>query len=466
MNVKRLILLVVMLGSLMSAIDSTIVILSLPVINYDLGTTLYYSIWIILTYLLILSIFTTQLGSLGQTFGRGRIYNLGFAIFTLGSLLAGLSINISFLIYSRIIQAFGAAMMQANGNAIISDYFDIRERGKAFGYITTGWNIGAAIGILLGGIITTFFGWRFIFFINVPIGAFALFLGIKYLKDNEKTASRIDIPGMVTLGTSLGLLSYAAIDISSYGLNIRNSLELLLSISLWIPFYFLEKRMRSPLINFEVFREKHLLYSLLASFTQALGYLAVVFLLIMYLQGIRGFNPLIASIILLPGYILSSIMAPYMGKMADSKGPKNVATLGILLMALGVVLYAMLDSSSPVIYVSLITLITGLGAAMFWPSNNKAIMSSSPKQYYGVVSGVVRTLGSIGTLLSYVIAITVSSLAVPRYLAFQVFLGTNKIEGGLTETFLEGLRIAFLFSFVLLISAGTLSYLRGDSNYE
>jgi MFS family permease len=291
-------------------------------------------------------------------------------------------------------------------------------------------------------------------------------LGIKYLKDNEKTTSRIDIPGMVILGTSLGLLSYAAIDISTYGLNIRNSLELLLSISLWIPFYFLEKRVRSPLINFEVFREKHLLYSLLASFTQALGYLAVVFLLIMYLQGIRGFTPLIASIILLPGYILSSIMAPYMGKMADSKGPKNVATLGILLMALGVVLYAMLDSSSPVIYVSLITLITGLGAAMFWPSNNKAIMSSSPKQYYGVVSGVVRTLGSIGTLLSYVIAITVSSLAVPRYLAFQVFLGTNKIEGGLTETFLEGLKIAFLFSFVLLISAGILSYLRGDSNYE
>ena len=159
-------------------------------------------------YLLVVAVCTTQLGRIGDIYGRSRMFNTGFVIFTLGSLFCGLSPTITLLIASRVIQALGGAFMQANSGAIVADTFPPNVRGKAFGYISLGWTSGAMLGIVLGGIITTFVGWEYISFINIPIGIIASVLGYKYIRDTVRIKAYLDIIGMLLLSSALAPVSY------------------------------------------------------------------------------------------------------------------------------------------------------------------------------------------------------------------------------------------------------------------
>lgn len=459
-NHRNLILLTVLLGTLMSAVDTTIIILALPTMVTDLKTDLFIAIWIIIIYLLIIAVLTTQFGGLGDIYGRGRIFNLGFLIFTIGSAMCGFSPGIWYLIGSRGIQAIGAALIQANGSAIIADYFEPGERGNAFGYLAMGWNIGGTLGIVLGGIITTFLGWRMIFYINIPIGLIGFVIGLKYIKDNNRKQLKIDVRGMILLAVILSMLSYGATDLAGRGVNQTNLAIIAAGIALFLPFLLLEKSANNPIINLTAFKEPNLTFSLLSSLTQAMGYLSVIFLLIMYLQGILGLDPLRASLLLVPGYIIASFMSPRLGRLSDKVGSRFVASAGISLMACAVIIFLTLGLSTPVYVIVAASIISGIGGSMFWPANNSSVMSSTPKKLYGSISGLLRTLSSIGTLISYVISISVASLSVPRHVAFEVFLGTNSLSGNVSSAFLTGLHSAFLVCLMILIVSGIFSFLR------
>ena len=214
---QNIILVIVVLGTLMGALDSTIVLLAFPAITDGLHSDFITTIWIILTYLLVIAVTTTQLGRIGDIYGRTTMFNAGFAVFTVGSALCGFSPDIYFLIGSRVVQALGGALMQSNSGAIIADTFPPNSRGKAYGFSSLGWTIGSMLGIVLGGIVTTFIGWQFIFFINIPIGAIALILGLKYLKQAPKVKAKLDLGGMVLLAASLLLISYGATSLASQG---------------------------------------------------------------------------------------------------------------------------------------------------------------------------------------------------------------------------------------------------------
>jgi|YelNatPaOPRAMG01_1025707.scaffolds.fasta_scaffold03452_11 EmrB/QacA subfamily drug resistance transporter len=455
---RGLILLSVLIGTLMSAIDTTIVILALPTITSSFKNASFIeTIWVILIYLLVLAVLTTQMGRLGDIFGRGRIFNIGFLIFIAGSGLAGISPTVDFLIGFRALQGFGAVLIQANSSAIVADHFPAGERGKAFGITSMGWNIGGTLGIVLGGFITTLIGWRYIFYINVPIGLIGFVIALLYIKDDKKSETKIDFIGTSILFAILALVAYGATDIAGHGLNIDNLIEIVAGILMIIPFIFAESRVKSPLIQLSAFRERLLSYSLLAATLQAVGYLSVVFILIMYLQGIRGFSPLYASILLVPGYVLASFLAPLMGRYADRIGAGIVATVGIFFMSLGVFVYLFLGIGTSIYVVILGSVISGFGGSMFWPSNSSSVMSSSPRELYGSISGLLRTLSNMGTLLSYVITITVAAETIPRQAAYAVFLGKYTLGTTLSKSFLTGLHSALIVSIMLLIIAGIFS---------
>ena len=448
----------------MGAIDTTIVILALPAITEGLHTNLTLSIWAIVIYLLIVAVATTQLGRLGDLFGRSKMFNIGFGIFIVGSALCGFAPNVLFLIVSRAVQAFGGSLLEANSGAIIADTFERDNRGRAYGYVAMSWSIGALIGIVLGGVLTTFAGWRFIFFINIPIGIIGLIFGLKYLKDSNVVKEKLDLPGMFLLAAALGLISYGLVDITGTGASLMNIALIILGAALIPVFLYWESKSAAPVINIGTFRHGVLRSSILAAFFQSMGYLSISFLMTLYLQGVRGLSPFNAAVILIPGYALSSVLSPFMGKLSDRFGARIIATTGIGLMCVTVLIYLTLGVGTPLYMIVLASLFAGLGASMFWPANSSAVMAYATSDRHGSTSGLLRTMTNIGTLGSYVLAITAASLSVPRETAFSIFLGTSNLIGGLTQQFMAGIDAAFALSLFILIIAGLFSLTRGKEN--
>lgn len=467
MDRSSVILFVLVLGTLMAAIDTTIVVLALPTITQELHSALITVIWSILIYLFVVAVLTTQLGRIGDHIGRGKVFNSGFLIFTLGSALCGASPSAEALVAFRGIQAFGASMMQANSGAIIADIFPRNRRGMAYGFTALGWNVGALLGIVLGGVIITFLGWRYIFYINVPIGVFALAFGLRYIKTESRSGRlSLDRLGFLLFFVSLLLLVYAATDVTDAGPDLFNGVLALAGALLLAYFFAYEKGAKIPLVDVAAFRNRVLTFSLLATLFQSAGYLSVAFVLIMYLQGIRGLSPLSSSLLLAPGYVLSSLLGPYMGRLSDSKGAREIATGGLVLMIAAVAFYMTLSETTPYDEIVLATLVGGVGSAMFFPANNSAVMANAQAGFYGGASGLQRTLANLGTLASYTLAITVSSLSVSRQVAFEVFVGTTRLIGGVEEKFITGIHSALAVAIVLLATAALMSFVRGRESRD
>jgi EmrB/QacA subfamily drug resistance transporter len=456
---RNIVLAIVVLGTLMGSVDVTIVLLAFPTITDSLHADLVTSIWIILAYLLVIAVTTTQLGRLGDIYGRSRMFNLGFTVFTVGSALCGFSPNIYLLILFRAIQAVGGSFMQSNSGAIIADVFPPQTRGRAFGYNALGWTSGAMLGIVLGGIITTFAGWEYIFFINIPIGVIAVIAGTKYLKDVNHTTAKLNITGMALLAAALTLLALGATGFSAEGFTLQNILLTIFGAALIPVFVWHDHRIENPIIDFDAFKNRVVRNSVAATFFVSLGYFAVVFLVIMYLQGIRGLDPLSASLLLVPGYVAGSFLGPIMGRLSDKYGSRWISTIGVVCMGIAVLIYLILRSDSPLYIILLGSAVAGIGTSMFYPANNAAVMSRIKPGSYGSISGLLRTLQNIGTLGSFVVAISVAALSIPRDVAFQIFLGT--ISGGVTSEFIVGIDAAFYVSIGILTIAGILSFLRG-----
>jgi len=449
------------LGTFMASIDATIVILALPTISNELSAPLFLTSWVIILYTLVIAVFTTQLGRIGDIYGRARMYNLGFAIFTVGSALCGLSNNIYMLLASRAIQAIGGALLQANSGAIVADNYPRNKIGRPFGYLALGWNLGATIGVFLGGAITTLLGWRFIFFINIPIGVIATLLGYRILKDKAKVKARLDILGSALLLISLTLYSLSSSYITVQGVTEFNVFLIILATVFLVLFIIAERKSRSPLIDLRVFKNRVLSASLLAFFFQSLGALSTSFLLTLYLQGIRGFSPLYTSIILSPSYIIASILSPIAGRLTDRYGARVIATLGLSSMTLSLILYFMLlTPSTPTYLIAIISSLSGIGSSLFYPANNSAVMGNARAEYYGSISGILRTIGNIGILGSYALSISISSLTIPRNIALSVFAGSVEI-GGLSLEYIKGIKDTLLVSIGLMIIAILLSVIRG-----
>jgi EmrB/QacA subfamily drug resistance transporter len=461
---QNIILVIVVLGTLMGALDSTIVLLAFPAITDGLHSDFITTIWIILTYLLVIAVTTTQLGRIGDIYGRTTMFNTGFAIFTVGSALCGFSPDIYFLISSRVVQALGGALMQSNSGAIIADTFSPNSRGKAYGFSSLGWTIGSMLGIVLGGIVTTFIGWQFIFFINIPIGAIALLLGLKYLKLSPKVKAKLDIGGMILLAASLLLISYGATDVASQGAGLANVASLVLGAFL-VPFFIMyENRLETPMVDFKAFKDRVLRNSCLATFFVSVGYISVVFLIIMYLQGVRGLSPLNASLLLIPGYVVGAFFSPLMGRHSDKIGARIIATVGIICLAAATMIYTIISQNSSLSIILVASAVSGFGTAMFFPANNSAVMAKARQGNYGSISGLLRTLQNVGILGSFVVAISVASASIPRQLAFQVFISTVKLSGDLSSSFITGIQAALYASIAILALAAILSATRGKEN--
>ncbi len=458
---SNLALLVIVLGVLIAAVDTTIVVLALPAMQRSLHVGIASVIWVIIGYLAVITLLSTQVGKLGDMLGRVRMYEAGFLVFVLGSLLCALSWNEASIIGFRVLQGIGGALISANSGAVIADIFPPERRGRAYGFNSIGWNLGAILGIILGGFIVSDFSWRWVFWINVPIGLAAWLVALAVLRDHgERVPRKLDLAGMLALGLGILLLLWAAVLLISTPFDGQIAGLLLLGLLCLLALVWIERRVPSPMLRLDLFKIPTMTPSLLAALFQSLANYATLFLLIMYLQGVRNLSPLDASLLLVPGYLIGAVVGPVGGRLSDRFGPALPASLGLVLQMAALLLYAQLGVAVPLWWIPLISVLNGIGGGGFFPANNAAVMKAAPRGDFGAASGLLRTFANIGMVFSFSVALLVAARAIPRALAFAIFVGNVDLNSHLASAFTVGIRAAFYLSVGLMVLAALMSFSR------
>ncbi len=452
---------VVMIGVMITAVDTTIVVLALPEIERSLHVALDSIIWVVIGYLLVITLLATQVGRLGDMFGRVRMYEAGFLVFVVGSALCALAWDDASIVAFRLLQGVGGALVTANSGAIIADLFPRERRGRAYGYNGVGFSLGAVLGILLGGAIVTYVSWRWIFWINVPIGLVGVGLALHLLREHgERKPHRLDLVGMTALGLGLFGILWAVTKLAVSPLDGELVGYLLGGVAFIGLFVLVERRTAEPMLDLSLFRVPSMTPSLLASLFQGLANYAVLFLVIMYLQGVRRLTPIHASLLLVPGYLVGAGIGPVAGTLADRFAPVLPATIGLGVQVVALFVYAHLAPTTGLWLVIAGSVVNGLGASCFFPANSSAVMKASPPEAFGISSGMLRTFANVGMVFSFSMAILVASRSISRHLAFAIFVGSTSLRSSHAETFTSGLHAAFYSSMGLMALAALLSATR------
>ncbi|HEX3721634.1 MAG TPA: DHA2 family efflux MFS transporter permease subunit, partial [Nitrolancea sp.] len=364
---KWLVLSTVSIGTFMATLDGSIVNISLPKIQQAFGVNLTAIEWIVVAYLLVVGALLLPFGRLGDIIGYKRVYLLGFTLFAGASALCGSSNSVWVLVGFRALQGIGAAMLQAMGPAIVTNTFGARERGTALGLNSVSVSIGLSIGPALGGLLTEFGSWRWIFYVNVPIGIFAILWAWRIL-GNERGAGhqRFDSRGAILSSGGLFALLLALIQGESWGWDSPAVLALIaMSVLLILAFVFTELHSSQPMLDLRLFKIRPFTFGNISVLIAFAGLFIATFLMPFFLEQGQGFSPLKAGLLLTPIPLTTMIFAPFAGILSDRIGPRIPATLGIGVMALGLYTLTQLHSSSS--YWALIwrLMIIGLGQGLF-----------------------------------------------------------------------------------------------------
>jgi EmrB/QacA subfamily drug resistance transporter len=465
---KWIVLSVTTIGALMAAIDGTIVTLALPDMMVRLHADLVEMIWVIMGYILVSTVFLLTFGRIADMLGRVRMYNLGFVVFTVGSALCGMSSSAGQLIGFRLIQGAGAAMMVVNSVAIITEVFPANERGRALGINAVTWGAGGVLGPILGGFILSAANWRWIFFINVPIGIAGATWGYLALKEvsSRRQRERFDVIGAVTFSVGLlAILGALTLGIQA-GWNSPSILAMFGVFAVMLAvFIYWENRADNPVLDFSLFRNRIYNFSVLSAMMQALALFAVQFLVVFYLQAVRGYDPLKAALLLIPLPILTSVMAPFSGRLADRIGARLPATVGLILQAIALALFTRLTTTTPLWQIGANLALMGLGGGLFFSPNTSAAMNAAPRNRLGIASATLATLRQTGMVTSFALSLAVAAASLPKDVMMQLFVGTDvQLGSRVMQEFVIGMRTAFLLSFVLLVVAAAFSFVRGPEN--
>ena len=465
---KWIALSVTTIGALMAAIDATIVVLALPEMMVKLHANLIEMIWVIMGYILVSTVFLLIFGRVADMFGRVRMYNLGFVVFTVGSLLCGLSGTAGHLIASRLVQGAGAAMMLVNSMAILTEAFPPNERGRALGINSITWSFGGVFGPILGGLILGAADWRWIFFINVPIGIAGAAWGYVVLREQGERRKGEKFNPLDAAVFSVGLT--ALLLALTMGIQASwTSWPILVlfgaAVGLLTGFIFWEKRAKFPALDLSLFKDRVYNFSVASGMMQALGLFAVNFLIVFYFQGVRGFDPLKAALLLVPMPLVNSFMAPLGGWIADRIGARTPATIGLLVQAAALGWFLGITPTTGYGHIAAGLALMGIGGGLFFPSNTSAAMNAAPRHRLGIASATLATLRQAGMVTGFALSLAVAAGSLPRDVMMQLFVGNNVTLGSAPmQAFVVGMHSAFVVSIVLCLIAAAFSWVRGKED--
>ncbi len=388
----------VAMGIFLATIDGSIVNVALPTLEADLNTNFATVQWVVLAYLLTLSTLLLLVGRLADIRGKKRIYGWGFVVFTIGSILCGLSGTIYMLIAMRVLQAVGAAMILALGPAIVIEAFPNSERGTALGITGAIVSIGIIAGPTIGGVLIKQLSWHWIFIVNVPIGILGTWMVWRFVPNIPPAGDqRFDYWGAFTLFVSMLTLLLALTLGPDRGFTSTGILLLFgLSALAFVAFILIELRVPAPMINLQLFRNTLFSVNLSTGFLTFMAIAGTVLLLTYYLQDTRALDVQQAGLLLAVLPAALGIVSPISGRISDRVNPRPVTVVGLLVMAIGYWALSTLTLESSVLRYVLCLLPVGLGIGIFQSPNNSAILGAAPRNQLGTASGLLavsRTLG-------------------------------------------------------------------------
>ena len=444
----------VSVGTFMTTLDASIVNIALPAIADAFGTPVSGPVeWVVIGYLVVLAATLLSFSRLADIVGRERVWVAGLVVFTTGSALSGLAPTLVLLVAARCLQGLGAAMIFAPALALIVDAFPRSQRGQA---------LGVTAGPTLGGLITDSLGWRWIFFVNVPVGFIGLLVARRVFTFAPGTRGRrFDIPGAFAFGIGLASLSLGLSFGSEWG---WTSPALIVTIAVavvsLIAGILIERRQVDPLLDIGQLASRRLGLPLLSFLFAILALFAVGFLMPFYFEELRGFTPLEAGLLVTPYSLGLAFAAPISGRVADRGHARWFGTVGLGLAAAAFVLLAQTGVSTPLVYIVLSLALAGIGQGMFLSPNTTIVMSAVPPDQSSIASGLIATTRAVSQALSVAIAgavfIGFGGAAAGAMLSAGV--PTASAAAGLDDTFLAALHAAFLVS-GLMATAGAITAL-------
>ncbi len=454
-------------GALLASIQGSALLIALPNILTELRVNFFTIMWVLIGYLLITTVLTPVIGRLADIWGRKRLYNSGFLMFALGSLVAGLAqpqFHGVDLIVGRLIQGIGGALLVTNSTAIVTDAFRKGRVGLGLGVNQIAGAAGFLIGPIIGGLLTEW-SWRWVFLFNVPFAIFGVLWGIWRLREPVRLQhhQHIDWIGSATLtigltGTLLALSLFAFPILGQFA----NYVILAVGIIGLVLFGLIEPRIKEPIVQLRLFRDKLFTLANLSGLLNGIARGAVLFLLIFFLQGPYGQDPLRAGLLLTPFGAAFMLIGPMSGRLSDRVGSRLLTPIGLGISSLGLLGLSTIGPSTPYWILALFMALMGGGSGFFVSPNTNAIMSSVQPQTRGAAAGILAMLNNTGSMLSIAIVFPLALSAVPMAAMMQVFIyggGMSQFPAALA-LFLHGVHQAFLVSFVLSVVAMIVAALR------
>lgn len=389
------------LGVLMFALDTSIVNTALPTLVQVFQTDFATVQWVALSYLLVIAALVLSVGRFGDIVGKKRLYLTGLVVFSIGSLLCSLSSEIHWLIGFRSLQGLGAVMLSALGAAIVTEAFPGSERGQALGIIGATISFGIALGPAIGGLLVSLVGWRTIFWINVPIGIFAIFVVMRSVSSRAKnsTEQRFDWTGAVIMAVTLFSLTLALTGGQKQGFTHPTTLAAIGIAAIGLcSFFWVEARLQQPMLDLRLFDNPWFNLNLLTGLLIFIILAGTIFITPFFLEWVLHYPIQRAGLLLAAIPLFGGVTAPVSGRLSDRFGTHITSSIGLLLIMLGCLgistFHAQMTDLGYVLRVALL----GIGVGMFQSPNNSAILGSVPPERLGITSGLLsltRTLGQV-----------------------------------------------------------------------
>lgn len=448
---KRLALLTILVGSFLATLNIASVNVALPTLVAELGGGLLGARLVVVAYVATVTLLLIPFGRLGDLLGRRRFYAAGFGLFAVGSTLCSFAPTIELLVACRVLQAFGAAMLIAQGSAILATVFGPGERGRALGWQVVAVAIGSTAGNLVGGVLTDALGWRSVFWTNAPVALVGIVLALRVLPKGMRAEGSFDVPGAALLMAAIAALVLAA--------NLATPSDLLpglapLAVCAVLLALFVRQQVRStkPLLAAQLRTSRPFLGGIFAALFGFTAAISATFLMNFFLQGPLGLPPRLAGLAILPYAVAVSLCSPLSGRLSDRIGGRVPATAGLLAIAAGLVGLSMLPSVAEPWHVSGLLVLVGVGVGVFASPNNSAVFAAAPREHFGTANAMLGTMRNLGVTLGASLVSLVFLLGAPGHVL--------PADG---PTFVAAMRPALWMGAAFALLAAGLSLLRGET---